>query len=253
MQNINLSAVILTKDSEVYIKNCLRSLSFADEKIVIDDYSTDKTVEIAKKYGAKIYKRNLSGDFATQRNYGLGKARGKWIFFVDSDEIIPPDLKSEIVQAINNPFVGTDGFYLKRLDNIWGKTLKHGETGNIKFLRLAKKDGGLWHRKVHEVWKVAGQSRTLNVPILHLPHQTLHEFIDDINMMSDIDVRAKIDEKKRSSLQKIIFWPVGKLVWNWKFRLGFLDGTQGMVMALMMSFHSFLSWSKLWMNQKHSH
>ncbi len=132
----------MTKDSEAYIKNCLRSLSFADETVVIDDNSTDKTVEIAKKYGAKIYKRNLAGDFATQRNYGLAKARGKWVFFVDSDEIVPPDLKSEIVQAINNPFVDSDGFYLKRLDNIWGKPLKHGEPGNIKLLRLAQKRRG---------------------------------------------------------------------------------------------------------------
>lgn len=251
MRNINLSAVVLTKNNEKYLANCLKSLSFADELIAVDDGSTDKTKDIAKSFGAIVFSRKLNGDFASQRNFGLNKAQGQWVLFVDSDEILTPDLKTEIIETIRGSS-GYDGFYLKRLDNIWGKTLKHGETGNAKFLRLAKKGKGYWHRKVHETWQVLGLSKTLKFPILHFPHQSLHEFIDDINMMSDIDVEAKKEEKKRSNILKIIFWPKGKFILNWKFKLGFLDGTEGFVMALMMSFHSFLSWSKLWMEQKHS-
>lgn len=252
MRNINLSAVVLTKNNGKYLANCLQSISFADELIIIDDNSTDSTLEIARKFGAKIFERALNGDFASQRNFALDKSQGQWVLFIDSDEIVTPELKSEIVKSIRIP-LGCDGFYLNRLDNIWGKTLRFGETGNINFVRLAKKSAGRWKRLVHEVWQVPGAIGTLKSPILHYPHQSLHEFIDDINTMSDIDVEAKKGEKKHSSLTKIIFWPSGKFIWNWKLKLGFLDGTHGFVMALMMSFHSFLSWSKLWEEQKHSH
>lgn len=246
---MKLSVVVLTKNEEKNINRCLKSLSFADEIIVIDDNSTDNTLEIVRKSGSTIYKRSLAGDFAAQRNYGLAKAKGEWVLFIDADEMVTPPLKSEIVRITNDAGVSDFGFYIKRLDYLWGKDLKHGETGSVKLLRLAKKGHGKWIRKVHEVWNVSGATKVLKSPLGHYPHQTLREFIGDINMMTSLDVEAKRQEGKHSSLTKIVFWPPAKFLFNWKYRLGFLDGTQGFVLALMMSFHSFLSWSKLWINE----
>lgn len=247
---MSLSIIILAKNEEKNIEACLDSAGFADETLVIDDFSVDNTAQIAERLGAKVYKRHLEGNFALQRNYGLDKASSRWVLFLDADERISEKLKIEIKKEIeksDNPLVG---YYLKREDFIFGKRLRFGETASLAFLRLARKSAGKWKRNVHEVWEVSGRTITLKNPLLHYPHQTLREFINDINFHSDLDVAAKKREGKKANLKKIIFWPVGKFVNNWIFRLGFLDGMEGMVMALMMSLHSFLSWSKLWIYQR---
>ena len=134
-----ISVVILTKNEENNIAACLESLSWCEEKIVVDDKSTDKTVEIAKKMGAKVYERAMEQDFSAQRNFGLEKAEGEWVLFIDADERVSSALWYEIMERTNDPINPYVGFFVKRLDVMWGKELRHGETGNIKFLRLAKK------------------------------------------------------------------------------------------------------------------
>lgn len=243
-----ISAVVLTKNEEKNIKECLEGLKFCDEIIVVDDYSGDGTAKIAREMGAKVYKRHLAGDFAGQRNFGLEKARGEWVLFVDSDERVTSPLRDEIIRATGN--AQRSGFYLKRRDFMWGRELQHGEMANVRLLRLARRGAGRWKRAVHEVWEVEGKIGMLKNPILHFPHQSLREFIADVDRMSTLHALANQKEGKKSGLLKIVFWPLGHFINNWIFRLGFLDGTAGFVVAALMSFHSFLAWSKLWLIQK---
>ncbi len=247
---MNLSAVILTKNEKSNIKECIDCLDFCDEVIIIDDNSSDKTTGLAEKSGAKVYKRKLGNNFAAQRNFGLNKAQGKWVLFIDADERVTEDLRNEIVQMTNDHLVNFLGFYLKRVDYLWGKRLKHGETGNIKLLRLARRRVGKWRRRVHEVWDVAGRTRELKNPLIHYPHPTLADFIVSVNSMSSLHAKANLEEGKKSSLLKIFIWPSGHFVYNFILRLGFLDGIQGFVVALVMSLHSYLAWSKLWFLQR---
>lgn len=247
---MNLSAVILTKDEENNIKKCIDCLDFCDEVIVIDDNSSDKTTDLAEKLDAKVYKRKLGDNFAAQRNFGLKKAVGKWVLFIDADERVTEDLRNEIVQMTNDPLVNYLGFYLKRVDYIWGKRLKHGETANIKLLRLARRKVGKWRRRVHEVWEVEGRTREFKNPLVHYPHPTLASFIVSVNTMSSLHAEANLEEGKKSSLLKIFVWPPGHFVYNFILRLGFLDGIEGFVVALVMSLHSYLAWSKLWFLQR---
>src|ERR1700749_2423337 len=111
-----VSVIILTKNEEKNIKACLDSVAWCDEKIVIDDHSEDKTVEIAKKMGAKVYPRLLENDFADQRNYGLEKAKGDWIFFVDADERVSSALWYEIMQHTSDSIDDYVGYYIRRQD-----------------------------------------------------------------------------------------------------------------------------------------
>jgi glycosyltransferase involved in cell wall biosynthesis len=242
-----ISAAILTKNEEANIEPCLKPLSFCDDIVVIDDYSGDKTAQIAMDLGARVYKRRLNGNFAEQRNFALRQARGKWVLFVDADERVSRSLASEIVQLCNNPTLPFNGYFLRRHDFLWGKKLSHGEIGALKLLRLGKKGEGSWARRVHEIWKVKGETYTLTNPLLHYPHSTLREFLHDVNGMSSLDALAKKEEGTRASFIKIILWPPGKFFYNFVLRAGFLDGMAGFVVAIIMSFHSFLSWSKLWM------
>ena len=242
--------VILTKNEEKNISSCLKNVDFCDEIIVIDDNSTDKTVEIAKKVGAKVFRRVLNEDFSAQRNFGLAKASSKWILFLDADERVSRELAEEINQLMNDSFVRIKGFFIRRLDFLWGRSLKHGEAGNTKLLRLTLKTAGQWERRVHEKLVIAGRVKSLKYPIEHYPHQTLQEFIKHINFWSDLHAKANREEGKKSNPVKIILMPSVHFVKNFVFKFGFLDGTRGFVFALVMSFHSFLGWTKLWMMQK---
>lgn len=247
---MNLSAVILTKNEEDNIKDCIKSVKFADEIVVIDDYSKDKTVEIAKKLGAKVYKRELGNDFSAQRNYSLEKAKGRWVLFLDADERVTKSLKNEIIQKIGNPLLNCVGYYTKRKDFLWGKELKRGEVGRIKFLRLARRGAGRWKRSTHEVWEIRGRVNNLKNSILHYPHQTVKEFLTNINRFSTLHAQANKAEGKKANLVRVVIWPAGHFFVNFVLRLGFLDKTRGFVLAIMMSFHSFLAWGKLWLIQR---
>lgn len=242
-----ISAIVLTKNEEKNILNCLRSLSWCDETLVIDDASTDKTVEIAKKNGAKVFSRSLSDNFAEQRNFGLNKAKGEWVLFVDADEVVPSALWFEIMQHTNNAFSNFTGFFLKRKDIMWGSELTHGETGKIKLLRLAKKDAGKWVGKVHEVWEITGKTMTLNNPIRHYPHMNVEKFLKEINFYTDLRAKELFVKKTTVFWVSILLYPAGKFIQNYIFKQGFRDGIPGLILALMMSFHSFLVRGKLWL------
>ncbi|HSX48707.1 MAG TPA: glycosyltransferase family 2 protein [Candidatus Saccharimonadales bacterium] len=239
-----ISAVILTKNEERNIQRCIKSLQWCDEIVIVDDYSTDKTLSKVKE--CKVFKRKLNGNFAAQRNFGLSKAKGDWILFIDADEIVTKELQKEIATRIK--YSERNGFYLKRKDIFLGRELNYGETGNIKLLRLAKRNSGKWKRKVHEYWDINGEMCELPSPIIHYHDTNLSGFITKINYYSEIHAKENIKAGKRSNLLKIIFYPLGKFFVNYFLKLGFLDGTRGFIMATIMSFHSFLSWSRVWMD-----
>ncbi len=242
-----ISAVILTKNEENNIEACLNSISWCDEKIVIDDHSVDKTIDIAKKKGAKIFIHSLNNDFSEQRNYGLDKAKGDWILFIDADERVSPALWYEIMQHTSESIEDYNGFYLKRHDIMWGKVLKYGETGKIILLRLAKKGTGRWEGKVHEQWKVRGKTELLKNSLDHYPHPTVSEFLREINYYTDLRAEELYKKKVSSTWLSIIIYPKTKFILNYFFKRGFLDGLPGLVFAIMMSLHSFLVRSKLWL------
>lgn len=242
-----ISAVILTKNQEKNIRECIGTLGWCSEIIVIDDDSHDKTVHITEQMGAKVYRHPLDHDFAQQRNFALEKAKEDWVLFIDADERVSPSLQFEIVNHINSTLSPNVGFFIPRRDILWGKELRYGEVGNTNLLRLAKKNAGLWHGKVHEEWKVKGSVGLLKNHILHYPHQSIHLFLDEINYYTTLRAQELFDKKKKTNTFFIIAYPVGKFLFNYVIRLGILDGIAGLIVALMMSFHSFLVRGKLWL------
>lgn len=241
-----ITAVILTHNSEKTIGNTLGSLSFCDEIIIVDDISTDSTRTIAHTYKARVYERVLDDDFAAQRNFGLEKAKGEWVLFVDSDEVVPLELAREIETVISASDTKISGYFISRQDYFGGRGLHHGETSHVTLLRLAKKHAGLWVEPVHEIWNVRGETAKLNNPIHHLPHNDVAQFLAKINRYSSIRAKFLYQNGIRSSIFAIILYPHAKFIVNYIGKRGFLDGMEGMIMAVMMSFHSFLVRAKLW-------
>lgn len=245
-----LSIIILTKNEEDSIRECIESVRWCDEVIVIDDYSVDNTMGIAKKMGANVFTHSLNFDFSMQRNFGLSKAKNEWVLFVDADEKVPEALAYEIsntvfnwTQRIENEY---NGFYIKRFDSIWGKELKYGESG-IKLLRLAKKNAGDWVGKVHEEWRIKGKAGVLKNSIIHYPHQTVAEFLREINFYTGVRAQELYAKKIRVYWWSIVAYPISKFIDNYFLKRGFLDGIPGLVLAIIMSCHSFLVRSKLWL------
>lgn len=248
---MTLSVVVLAKNEEKNIGNCLKSLTFCDEMIVIDDNSQDETINIAKQFKAKIFTHSLDNNFANQRNFGLQKAQSEWVLFLDADEIVSDTLAAEILD-LKSKTPDVDGFYVRRIDSIWGRKLNYGETGNIKFLRLAKKDAGRWQGKVHEKWEIDGKVGQLNNPIIHYPHQNVAQFLIDINFYTSLRAQELNSRKVNVHWWSIIFYPKLKFFVNYFLKRGFLDGIPGFIVATFMSFHSFLVRGKLWLMQKNS-
>lgn len=240
-----ISVVVLIKNEEKNIERCLRSLVWADELILIDDGSDDKTIGIAKKFGAKVYHHPLENNFANQRNFGLSKALNDWVFFVDADEEVPIELKSEILREVSNN-KEVRGFYLKRKDSFFGKWLNFGETAGIQLLRLGKRGEGNWRRGVDEVWEIKGETKTLTSPLLHYPHPTLKEYLESINERSTLNAEIFYNERKRITLLEWLK-PGAKFFQNYFIKLGFFDGVPGFLVAVFMSFHSFLVRGKLYL------
>ncbi len=241
-----ISAVVLTKNEEKNIGKCLKSLHWCDEIIVIDDYSRDKTVSLAKKLGARVYQHNLKADYSDQRNFGLKKTRGDWVLFVDADEFISSQLQDEIKEKILKS-KEVAGFYLKRKDKFLGKWLQFGETSRIKLLRLARKGAGGWQRPVHDVWQIKGRIGELKNPLMHQRQLTISDFLKKINQYSSLRARQLYEQKVKTNAFFIMLYPMAKFGQNYILRLGFLDGKAGFVMAAMMSIHSFLVRAKLYL------
>lgn len=243
-----LTAVVLTKNEEKNIEKCILSLKFCDEILVVDDESTDNTVKIAKKLGAKILNHKML-NYGEQRNWVLDQIRSTWVLFVDADEVVSIKLAGSIQKAlINNQ---ANGYLIHRVDYIWNHKFKYGDVGNVWLLRLARRGAGNWKGEVHETWEVNGQIAKLNGDLNHYPHPTVVEFLKHINNYSTLKAAEFHESGRRTNIFEIIFAPIWKFKYLYILRLGFLDGTAGFVHAMMMAFYVFLTAGKLFMYDRH--
>lgn len=197
-----------------------------------------------------LQEKNIT-DFAAARNKALKGVKTDWVMFLDSDEVITPELENELRHILKNPKYSAYSF--NRRDTFLGRELKHSENGCNCFIRLAKKDWGKWIRPVHEVWVPRSQEEQgrkigkVKHPILHYPHESLSSFLKKINRYTTLEAEYRHYIKQKSSLFHIIFFPPIKFFHNYLFKLGFLDGVPGTIMGIMMSWHSFLTWTKLFL------
>lgn len=244
---MTITAVILAKNEEKLIAQCIKSTNFCDEIVVIDDFSSDKTKSIAESLGAKVFQRKLEGDFSKQRNFGLDKANSDWIIYIDADEIVSEELKKEIKNVIIDDIYLTS-YRLRRRDYFWNREMRFGETVQLRnqgIIRLVKKGRNRWFGNVHEKYIASDQIGQLNGFVNHYPHQTINEFISSVNFYSTLRAKELFKEGKKANIFQLIFYPFGKFIYTYVLKRGFLDGYSGFVYCFMMSFHSFLVRAKL--------
>jgi len=242
---IQLSVVIITFNEEKNIERCLASVkTIADEIVVVDSFSIDKTKEICLKHNVKFIEHQFDGHIE-QKNWAITQASSPYILSLDADEALTPALAKEIEQIKNN--WQFDGYSFNRLTNYCGKWIKHcGWYPDVK-LRLWDSRKGSWKgTNPHDRYEVeTNKIKHINQDILHYSYYSISDHIKQVNYFTDIAAKASLDEGKRSSLVKITINPIIKFLRDYFFKLGFLDGYYGFVISIISSHATFLKYAKL--------
>jgi glycosyltransferase involved in cell wall biosynthesis len=259
---VTLSVVIITHNEEANLARTLASVkSLVDdgkgEIIVVDSGSTDRTVEIAKSFGAKVFVEEWKG-FATQKNSAIDKATGHWILSLDADEAVTPKLLEEISSAMfaqgqlrlykpDSPMI-VDAFSMPRQNLFLEKRIRHGGFWPDRKTRLFLNGKGRFAmRPVHESVQVAGRVGKLNAPLIHHSYPTLSDYIEHMNRYSSLGAEMVVAKGKvRFSAINIVARPVLTFIYNYFFRLGFLDGREGLLLHLNHAVYVSWKYAKAW-------
>ncbi len=238
-----LSVVIITKNEESYIAKCLESVKWVDEIIVLDSGSTDKTVEICKQFTPHVFEMDWQG-FGVQKQRALNKATSDWVLSIDADEIISPELRTEIEYGINHNQY--DAFLLPRLSSYCGKFIKHGGWYPDYILRLFRRELGYFTDDViHERVIFEGGIGKLNTPILHESYSDLSEVLEKINSYSSLNAQKLFERDVKSSLSKAIFRGLWKFIQTYFVKAAFLDGKHGLMLAISSAESVYYKYLKL--------
>ncbi len=244
---IPLSAVIITFNEERNLGRCLESLKgIADEIVIVDSNSTDRTLEIAKAHNATVFQHAFAG-YGEQKNYATSVATHDWIISLDADEALTPELARSILEMKENPTFSV--YQVPRLTNYCGKWIKHCGWYPDKQTRIYNRTMGRWiEKKVHEFWQlddVRGNIGYLKGDLLHYSFATINEHLKKIEKYSELAARDAVENGKNTNMFKIYFSPKWHFVNEYFFQLGFLDGFYGYTICRLSVYATFLKYSKI--------
>ena len=248
---IKISGIVITKNAENLIADCLDSLSFCSEIVVVDNASSDRTRDISEKMGAKVIEYS-SDDFADMRNMGMKKAMGEWLLYVDADERVTSALREEIIKSTNNPTNKNVGFRIKRKNFYFGSA-KQNEWPYVERLeRLFKKDSlKEWYGQLHESPNVKGEIGELDGYLFHYTHRDLSSMVKKTIEWSKIEAELRY----KNGHPKMTWWRFPRVMVT-----AFLDsyirqggwkvGTVGLIESMYQSFSIFVTYARLWEMQE---
>lgn len=241
---MGISAVVLTYNDESRIERCLRSLSFVDEIVVLDSFSTDRTLEIAGRFTDRISRREFRG-FAEQRKAGLELATHEWLLIVDSDEVVPEELAREMLKAAQSESI--DGCRVPRLTFFLGKPIRHcGWYPAYSFRLVRKASVSFGDRLVHEKITVEGQTADLKTDLLHYSYESMEDAVRKTMLYSQAAARQKFAEGRRFRLVDLLFRPGLMFLKKYFVQQGFRDGMRGFIICALMQCGIFLRYAALW-------
>lgn len=240
-----ISLVIITLNEEAHIERCIQSASsFVDDIVVVDSFSTDRTVEIAKACGARVFQEKWRG-FGPQKAFATEQAKNPWVLSLDADEAISKELAAEILESFAelNPEAG---YLVPRLSWHMGRWIRHGGWYPDYQLRLFNKDKSQWNSAaLHEKVQVKERLR-MKRPILHWVFEDLSDQVVTNDRYSTLGAKQLMEKGKRFSMFKLLTKPVSKFVECYFFKKGFMDGMPGFIIAVGASYSIFLKFAKMW-------
>jgi len=245
LEKVPLSIAIITKNEEENILSCLQSISFAQQIVIVDSGSTDKTLEIAADFGCEIYSEEWQG-FGPQKQLAIEKCRLPWILVLDADERIPPETAVIIKKIVTDPDVRQAGFSFPRKNYFQGRWIKHAGWWPDRIVRLFRKDEGkMSEAVVHESVVVRGEIGYLDVVIEHYTESRLSKIIRKIDRYSTLGAETAFKEGKSSTTGGAFLRAFFTFIQDYFFRLGILDGMPGLTLAVTDSVNKFFKYAKL--------
>jgi glycosyltransferase involved in cell wall biosynthesis len=248
-----LTGIIIAKNEQKMIEDCLISLQFVDQIIVVDSGSTDNTNEIAKKYGAKIVKSGGT-DYSQFRNAGLKAAAGDWVLYIDADERVSPLLRQEILETIKKPLTHS-AYDLLRQNIYLGKHLTHGGWGDDYVTRLLYKSHlSHWVNPLHEQPVFKGTSGKLTAPLIHFSHRDLSSMVDKTLFFTKYEAQLRFD----AGHPPMVLWRFVRVILT-EFWFRFIklaawkDGPEGIIDGIFQVYNTFIIYARLWELQRSAH
>lgn len=250
---MKISAIINTWNEEKNIKRCLESIKWVDEVIIVDMYSQDKTVDIAKKFGVKTFSHKYTFYVEPARNFALSKATGDWILIIDADEEIPPGL-AKIIKGLTQNHQGLTYFRLPRKNIIFGKWLKYSRWWPDYNIRFFKKGCVQWSEKIHSVPLTRGIGNDLEAKeanaIIHHHYQSVSQYLERMNRYTGIQAEELIKTGYKFRWQDMLKKPMGEFLSRFFVGKAYKDGLHGLVLALLQAFSEMAKYVKVWEKEK---
>ena len=261
---MNISIIILTRDEEKNIEFCLNSVSWSDDIVVLDSFSKDNTLKIARKYNTRIFQRKFD-NYARQRNFGIKNIEYKndWLLMVDADEVVTRELKNEMFDVLNTTDASNSLFYIRRKDYFWGRWIKHSSGYPTWFGRLIRIGHVIVTRSINEQYETDGVIGFLNNHLFHYPfrkgldywimkhnrYSTLESLIYKEEKINFLEMFACNPLKRRRAFKRFIYrLPARPLVYFisiYFFRKGFLDGIAGFHFCILKTVYEYFICCKI--------
>jgi glycosyltransferase involved in cell wall biosynthesis len=239
-----ISVTVITWNEEERLRRCLESVAWADEIVVVDAGSDDKTVEIARAFTDHVLARPWDG-FATQKNFALDHASGAWVLSLDADEEVSPDLAGEIRRVVAAP--SADGYAMPRRNIFWGRWVRHGLLYPDWQLRLFRRGRGRFvERPVHESVEVDGRVERLTGALVHRSYRDVADFIARTNRYTTLAADDWVRRGRPIRATDLVLRPLGRFLSMYVVHAGFLDGWRGFILAGLYAYYVFVRSAKAW-------
>jgi glycosyltransferase involved in cell wall biosynthesis len=245
-KKIHLSALIITYNEEHNIKEVLADLDFADEILVIDSFSTDKTIEIAESFSNVKVTQHTFENYAIQRNFAISLAKGTWILFLDADERLTPALKNEIIQTIQNKASDT-AYYFNRTFMFCNKKLHYSGWQTDKIIRLFRKEKASYslQKTVHEKLQATGEIGKLKNKLIHHSYTDYLSYKEKMIRYGKLKANEEFTKGIKPNFFHFYLRPSYQFINQYILRLGILDGKKGIVICYLNAFSVYVRFQEL--------
>jgi len=241
-----LSALVITMNEEKRLPACLESVRFADEIIVVDSGSTDRTLEIAGRFTPKVFHQDWLG-MNGQKAFALAKASGDWVFNLDADETASPRLQAEVQEIIARQETASAGFLIPRLTFYQGRPIRHSGWYPDRKLRLFRRELGRWAgQDPHDQVEVQGTVGELSGELFHYTYEDLAHQTSALSQYAWDVAKAKQKAGERFRLHRLLLHPPGAFLRTYLLKQGFRDGLPGLLIAGLNGYYTFLKYARLW-------
>lgn len=246
MRRPRISATVLTFNNASTLEMCLESIGWVDEIVVVDSLSTDQSPQIASRYTGCVIQREWPG-FISQRNFAKEQTTGEWILWVDADEVVSPQLRREMEEAVAKAPSDLQGFLVPRCSFYLGRWIRHGAWYPDLSVRLFRSQGNWWGgEEPHAAVQIKGRLERLRHDLLHYNYKSFGHQIRTIDRYAEMSAKELMRQGEPFSLSKMLLHPLGRFIKEYLIQQGFRDGMPGLIIVVSTMFYVFAKYAKLW-------